>query len=74
MKAKKSESTDSGPGIIVEASENNEGDNEGIWYDPENHPDINSKVKRKFVKIIFICAVFITAEIVGGILADSIAI
>jgi len=48
--------------------------NTELWYELEKQSNITSQVKKKFVKIIIICAIFICVEIIGGVLANSIAI
>lgn len=45
-----------------------------IWYDATKIPNLSKQVKRKFTKIIIVCFIFICVELIGGILADSIAI
>lgn len=45
-----------------------------VWYDPDTIPDITAQVKRKFIKIMIVVGIFIIVELVGGIMANSIAI
>ena len=49
-------------------------DNYCYWYDPDKVVDVTKGVKRRLCMIMGVCAVFITIEIIGGLLASSIAI
>jgi zinc transporter 2 len=47
---------------------------EELWYNPEVVKDISEGVQRKFLIIIIICSSFIVIEIIGAIMAHSLAI
>ena len=55
-------------------SEIKPGDGEKLWYRTDIMEDVSQGVIRKLVIVSIVCTTFIIVEIVGGVLANSLAI